>query len=289
MSFFWMQFALHCNLRGWDSVSEFLTYTLGIIPPPAALYDAYNDLVFYDASPVFVIEGAMIRCDLSPEATRNIAIICTYIRAFSVACSETTISLYIPILDMPDDSFYTRIIKFVERPQASDEPLLLDFLLLELMYEYLSNMTHQGFRNLLQFPCKLTKNDVLIETDEHSARKFCELAVMRILYPDREPSLSNSNVGDFIRYRQFCHSVWSSYERQFSDRWVWWSPTETWVPQMYLWEYRYYMVRLATLIRAMKRFVRQHALAVENLLWKPPAGLMVRKGWINCVSIMATD
>lgn len=288
LRFLWVQFALHCNFRGWASASEFLAYTLRIDRSKTAEYDAYSALLFYDNSPTCVLQGPSVKCTIIPshrqKAIHNIAVICTYIRAFRYACSDNTIILEVPTLCIPNGSLYDRIDSHIKKRITNDETRHVITL-----YRYLDSLHNLGHLNLLHFPFMLAKKDLLVDTNaltRRGERNFQELIFMRILYPELEKSLSTCRARDFIQYRHFCKIVRGSYARWFSDDWEWWPPTQTWVPRMYLWEYRYYMVRLDTLHRAMRRFVQQHEVEIDNLLWKPPSGLMVHKTWRSCLSFM---
>lgn len=59
--------------------------------------------------------------------------------------------------------------------------------------------------------------------------------------------------------------------------WVYFSKYKEWVPASKEAQYRHYKVLQQTLIRAFKRFVHEHAQNIDDLLYKPPHGLIPRK------------
>ena len=250
------------------------------------LVELQSSHLFSDASPVFSADATSSTCHITSsrpeEALRTLDVICTYFRSFKYTCSDgNAFTLKIPKLEMPRNAVYVRTCALLDNTLLYGGPVH-SFVISMLYFQHSCSQ-----QNLLHFSVTLRKRDLAVDTCiPANARRFQDLFVLRLLYPELESSLSSLNFGAFVPYRRFSQraNVLKFCARHFSEQVVWWSPSQTWVPEMYLWDYRYYLVRRTTLIRAMRNFVRKYANSIHNLLWTPPNGIMVQKGWKSCVA-----
>lgn|SRR5215217_292969 len=275
---FWEHFSLHCSIRGWDSVAQLVVYVLGFSNLQIQTYNDCELLVFNDPRPRYHFDGNNVVCSFYPgyrnEAIHRVKIICSFIRSFQWTPDATSgLLLTIPMMKVPRDSLIGRIHEY-------NAPMDFAFIGELFVFSNISYMHPTNFKLLMDG----NKNVVEVEGDAQR------------VYPDLKELLVKSRVCDFVRYRTFSQQAKipkRHYHTETScrgwDEWLWLPHYQIWVPTLYQWDYRHYMVRQKTAIRAAQRLIKEHEASIQKLLWQPPDALMARKGWLACVALMQED
>src|SRR5215217_46417 len=268
---FWHQFSLHCNIRGWDSVREFAIYTLR---KDVSTYFECQQRLFHTRAISDYVEdenevsfGFIPRSGFRKHALDVIATIATYIRQLRWEAHGRAIFVVLPRLEFPEDSHYIRCIRVhhVTLAEIGDDQVFNRVSPIEKFRRHFRELMNSCAMNILYPKVRYPNNDT-------------KVTLAKLIYPD---AVFASSV-DMLHYRWFSQRNLSASERRdryYCDKRVY-SPIENrWVPEIFLFELRYYTVRRNTLKRMFARFAESHRLSIDKLLWEPPGGLMIKRGW----------